>query len=70
MMERSIDWILFIGIFIVFPTLVYQTYSALPHISWFSICFVSFIGAGLISAIFVTPFVAIVGAVLGLFSRN
>ncbi|OOF51959.1 hypothetical protein BKK54_01075 [Rodentibacter genomosp. 1] len=69
-MERSIDWILFIGIFIVFPTLVYQTYSALPHISWFSICFVSFIGAGLISAIFVTPFVAIVGAVLGLFSRN
>nr|DAP02416.1 MAG TPA: hypothetical protein [Caudoviricetes sp.] len=69
-MERAIDWVLFIGIFIVFPTLVYQTYSALPDISWFTILFVSFIGAGLISAIFVTPLVAIVGGLLGLFHRH
>ena len=67
-MERAIDWVLFIGIFIVFPTLVYQIHAELPDVSWFTIALVSFISTGLICAIFVTPLVAIVGAVFRIFS--
>ncbi|HHE8875480.1 TPA: hypothetical protein ACPGPY_000317 [Haemophilus influenzae] len=69
-MERAIDWVLFIGIFIVFPTLAYQIHAELPDVSWFTIALVSFISAGLICAIFVTPLVAIVGAVFRIFSRH
>lgn len=69
-MERAIDWVLFIGIFIVFPILAYQIHAELPDVSWFTIVLVSFIGAGLICAIFVTPLVAIVGAFFRIFSRH
>lgn len=67
-MERAIDWVLFIGIFIVFPTLAYQIHAELPDVSWFTIALVSFISTGVICAIFVTPLVAIVGAVFRIFS--
>lgn len=70
MMERAIDWVLFIGIFIVFPTLAYQIYAELPYISWYTIALFSFIGSGLICAIFVTPLVAIIGGVFGMFTRH
>ncbi|WP_308568740.1 hypothetical protein [uncultured Haemophilus sp.] len=70
MMERAIDWVLFIGIFIVFPALAYQIHAELPDVNWFTIALVSFISAGLICAIFVTPLVAIVGAVFRIFSRH
>lgn len=70
MMERAIDWVLFIGIFIVFPTLAYQIHAELPDISWYTISLFSFIGSGLICAIFVTPLVAIVGGIVGMFNRH
>ena len=69
-MERAIDWVLFIGIFIVFPELAYQIHAELPDVNWFTIALVSFISAGLICAIFVSPLVAIVGAVFRIFSRH
>ena len=33
-MERAIDWVLFIGIFIVFPALAYQIHAELPDVNW------------------------------------
>ncbi|QOR16641.1 hypothetical protein [Haemophilus parainfluenzae] len=70
MMERAIDWVLFIGIFIVFPTLAYQIHAELPDISLYTIALFSFIGSGLICAIFVTPLVAIIGGIVGMFTRH
>lgn len=70
MMERAIDWVLFIGIFIVFPTFAYQIHAELPDISWYTIALFSFIGSGLICAIFVTPLVAIIGGIFGMFTRH
>ena len=67
-MERAIDWILFIGIFTIFPTLVYSIHNALPEIGWFSVFLVSFVGSGIISAIFITPVIAIIFSILDLFS--
>ena len=69
-MERAIDWDLFIGIFIVFPTLAYQIHAELPDISWYTIALFSFIGSGLICAIFVTPLVAIIGGIFGMFTSH
>ncbi len=70
MMERAIDWVLFIGIFIVFPTLAYQIHAELPDISWYTIALFSFICSGLICAIFVTPLVAVIGGIVGMFNRH
>ncbi|BCL67506.1 hypothetical protein MY791_05445 [Haemophilus influenzae] len=68
-MERTINWVLFIGIFIIFPALFYVIYNELQGIGLFISLFLAFIATGLISAIFITPIVGIIVAILGFFDE-
>ena len=59
MMERAIDWVLFIGIFIVFPTLAYQIHAELPDVNWFTIALVSLLHLWLLLVLFFGYFLVI-----------
>lgn len=68
-MERAIDWVLIIGIFIIFPISCYLTYDAVPQMSGLGIGLVASVATVFISAIFVTPIMAIIAGLLDFYGE-